>query len=135
MEDRFNEGTPCITHFVFLHVIVRISQMLLKISRHQMMFKVSYVILCAEVTCKGDVVKSNKVKSKIKHEISDHFQHCFRFMFHSQVSNHNFYSLFLNLSTLLCCIDFEICLRCMFIPKHVFYGFSEKGNSIRLFYK
>ena len=29
-------------------------------------------------------------------------------MLHSRVSNHNFYSLFLNLSTLLCCIDLDI---------------------------
>ena len=44
---------------------------------------------------------SNKVKNKLNHQISDHFQHCFQFMLHSRVSNYSFYSLFLNLSTLL----------------------------------
>ena len=51
-QDRFNEDMSCITHFVFLHVILRKSQMLLTFRRHQMMY-VSYVALCAEVTCKG----------------------------------------------------------------------------------
>ena len=38
-----------ITHFVFLYVIFRRSQILLTFSRHY----VSYVALCAEVTYKG----------------------------------------------------------------------------------
>ena len=52
MEDKFNKGMSCITHFVLIHVILRTSQMLLVFSRHQMMYNVSYVVLCAEVTYK-----------------------------------------------------------------------------------
>ena len=54
-------------------------------SRHQMMYNVSYVVLCAEVTYKGSSLVSD-----------------------SRVSKHNFYSFFLNLSTLLYCINLEI---------------------------
>ena len=39
---------------------------------------------------------------------TDQFHHCFRFILHSQVSNLNFYFIFLNLSTLLRCINLEI---------------------------
>ena len=53
MGDRLNEGMPCITNFVFLHVIPRRSQMFLTFSRHQIMCNVSYVALCTEVTYKG----------------------------------------------------------------------------------
>ena len=51
--DRFNEGMSFITHFIFLQVILSRLQMLLTFSRHQMMYNVSYVVLCAEVNCKG----------------------------------------------------------------------------------
>ena len=47
MKDRFNAGMSCITEFVFLHAILRSSQMLL------MMYNVSFVVVCAEVTYKG----------------------------------------------------------------------------------
>ena len=50
MEDRFNEGMSCITYFVFLHVILKRSELLFTFSRHQMMYNVSNVVLCAEVT-------------------------------------------------------------------------------------
>ena len=56
----------------------------------------------------GTLSYSNKANNNIKHWNSDQFQHCFGFMLHSRISNHNFYSLFLNLSTVLCCIDLEI---------------------------
>ena len=49
----FNEDMSCIAHFVFLHVILRKPQILLTFSRHQLMYNVSYVVLCAEVTYKG----------------------------------------------------------------------------------
>ena len=94
MEDSFNEGMLCITHFVFLHNILRRSQMLVTYNRLP-----DDVVLCAEVTY------NNKVKSKIKYYTSDHFQYCFRFTLHSQSSSHNFYTLFLNVSIFLCCID------------------------------
>ena len=61
----------------------------------------------------GTLSYSNKVKNKIKHQTSDHFQHYFRFMLHFLVSNHNFHSVFQNLSTLLCCIDMENSPSCM----------------------
>ena len=53
IDDRFNEGMPCITHFIFPHVILRRSQMLLTFSRHQMTYNVSNFSLSAEVTYKG----------------------------------------------------------------------------------
>ena len=57
----------CITRFVFLHVILRRSQILLSFSRHQMMCNVSYVVLCAEVIhVKGTLSYSSKVKNKVK---------------------------------------------------------------------
>ena len=64
-------------------------------------------ILCCTVLklhIKGILSYSNKVKQ----QIYDHLQHCFKFMLHSQVRSHNSYSLFLNLLTLLCCIDLKI---------------------------
>ena len=82
--------------------------MLLRFSRHQIMYNVSYVVLCAEVIYKGTLSYSNKAKNKMKHYTSDPFLNCFRFMRHSRVSNHSFCSLFQNLPTLLCCIDLEI---------------------------
>ena len=63
MQDSFNEGMLYITHFVFLHDILRRSQMLLTYNRLP-----DDVVLCAEVTY------NNKVKNKIKHYTSDHFQ-------------------------------------------------------------
>ena len=53
MEDRFNEGMSCVTHFAFLQGILRRSQMLLTFCRHQIIYNVFYVVLCAEVTRKG----------------------------------------------------------------------------------
>ena len=53
MENRFNEGMSFIIHFLFLHVILRRSQMLLTFSRHQVMYNVSNAVLCAEVIYKG----------------------------------------------------------------------------------
>ena len=41
--------------------------MLLTFGRHQMMYIVSNVVLCAEVTYKGYFSYSNKVKNKMKH--------------------------------------------------------------------
>ena len=41
--------------------------MLLTFSRHQMMYNVSFVVVCAEVTYKGYLSYSKKVKNKIKH--------------------------------------------------------------------
>ena len=35
MEDRFDWSMPCITHLVILHAFLRRSQLLLRISRHQ----------------------------------------------------------------------------------------------------
>ena len=50
---------------VFLHVVLRRSQMLLTFSRHQMMYNVSNVVLFAEVTYKGGTLSySNNVKNK-----------------------------------------------------------------------
>ena len=45
MEDRFNEGMSCITHFLFSHVILRGS-----FGRHQIMYNASDDIHCAEIT-------------------------------------------------------------------------------------
>ena len=60
MEDIFgnlnNEDISWITHFVFLHVILTRSQMLLIFSGHQMMHNISYVALCDEVTYEGYLV-------------------------------------------------------------------------------
>ena len=53
MEDRLNEGMSYITHYVFLHVILRRLQMLLKFSRYHRMHNVSNAVLCFEVTYKG----------------------------------------------------------------------------------
>ena len=53
IDDRFNEGMSCVTHFIFSHVILKRSQMLLTFSRHQMMYNVSNFSLSAEVTYKG----------------------------------------------------------------------------------
>ena len=52
-EDLNNKEMSCITHFVFLRVILRRSQVLLTFSRHQVMYNVSYNVLCAEDTYKG----------------------------------------------------------------------------------
>ena len=73
-----------------------------------MMYNVSNVVLCVEVTYKKYSVIQEQCKEQNEALTSDHFQHCLRFMIRSRVSKHNFYSLFLNLSTLLCCIDLEI---------------------------
>ena len=51
--ERVNEITSRITHILFLHVILRRSQMVLTSSRQQMVHNVPYVVLCAEVTCEG----------------------------------------------------------------------------------
>ena len=77
--------------------------MLLTFSRHQIML---YSVMKLQIN--GNLSHNNKVKNKIKHLTSYHFQHCFRFILHFQGSNHNFYFLLLNLSTLLCYIDLEI---------------------------
>ena len=57
MEDRFdsfkNEDMSCITQFSPVHIILRRSKMLLKFSRHIMMYNVSLAALCANVTYKG----------------------------------------------------------------------------------
>ena len=53
MEDRFNEGMSCIAHYVFLHIILKRLQILLTFSRHHMMYNVSNVVLCFEVTYQG----------------------------------------------------------------------------------
>ena len=67
MEDRFNEGMSCITHFVFLHIILRKSQILLTFSRQQMMYNVSNDVLCAKVTyINGTLSYGNKGKNKVK---------------------------------------------------------------------
>ena len=105
---------------LFLHEILRRSKILLTFSRHQMML---YSVLKLHI--KGTLSYSNKVKNKMKHQSSDHLQHYFRFILHSQGSNHNFYSNFLNLSTLLCGNDLEI--------SH--WWRLRKKNGIKLFYK
>ena len=69
------------------------------------MYLLLYAMLKLQV--KGILPYSKKVKKKIKRYTSDHFQYYFRFMLHSRGSNHNFYSLFVNLSTLLSCIELE----------------------------
>ena len=43
-----------------------------------------------------------KAKNKIKHYISDHFQHCFRFMLHSEFATIIF--IFFSWISLLCCV-------------------------------
>ena len=53
MEDTFNEGMLYINLFVFLHLILQRSQILLTFSRHQMLYNVSYFVLCAEIIYKG----------------------------------------------------------------------------------
>ena len=123
-----------ITHFVVIH---RRSQMLLTFNRHQMVYNISCVLPCAEVTGKGYFViqqQSNKVKNKVKHQTSDHFQHCFRFILHFKVCNHNFYSVFMNLSTLSCYIDLEISPYCMVNPKAFILWKSRKGGVVRGFF-
>ena len=64
MEDRFNEGMSCITHFILLHVILRRSQILLTFSTHQMMYNVFYVLLCASVIYKGYFVIQQQSKEQ-----------------------------------------------------------------------
>ena len=78
--------------------------MLLTFSRHQIMYNVSNVVLCAEVTYRAYFVVIKE--SKLKHWTIT--LRILRFILHYRVSKHNSYSFLLNLSTLLCCIDFEI---------------------------
>ena len=106
---------------------------------HILPISFSFISLSGEVTVmklyiKGTLSYSTKKKNKIEHQTSDYFQHCFRFMLHSQVSKQNFYSLFLNLSTLLCCIDLSISPWCMANPKaRVLWRI--RGDCIKLLYK
>ena len=51
-------------------------------------------------------------------------------MLHSRGSNHNFYSLFVNLSTLLSCIELEI-HNIWLTPKHFFSGDQVKEDDIK----
>ena len=67
MEDRFNESMSFIVHFVILEALLERLQMLLTFSRHQVMYDISCVLSCAEVTCKGTLSYGNKVNDKIKH--------------------------------------------------------------------
>ena len=53
-------------HFLVLHAILRISHMLSAFSRHQMMYNVSCVVPCAEVTCKGYFVVQQQSKEQIE---------------------------------------------------------------------
>ena len=55
---------PILSHFVFLHIILRRSQMLLTFSRHQIMYNVSNVVLCAEVTYNGYFVIQQQHKEQ-----------------------------------------------------------------------
>ena len=102
MKDNFNERMLCITHFVFLHGILRRWKMLLTFSRYQMML---YSVLKLHI--KGTLSYGNKVKNKVNLWAPPAL---LRFMLHSRVSNHNYYYLFLNLSTFLCHISLEISL-------------------------
>ena len=131
MEDKFNEGMSCITRFVFLHVILRRSQMLLKFTRDQMIYNVLYVILCAEVTCKGSFVM--QYQSKEQNQTLDLWSLPTLFHIYAyRVSNHQFYSLLLNLSNLLCWIDVEISPRCMVNPKARILWILRKEVGIKL---
>ena len=53
--------------------------MLLRFSRHQVMYGVICDKPCAEVTYKRYFSYNDKVKIKIKLWISDHSQHCFKY--------------------------------------------------------
>ena len=64
MEDRFNDGMSGITHFVFLYVVLRRLQISLTFSRHQMMYNVFYVVLCAKVIYKGYSVVQQQCKEQ-----------------------------------------------------------------------
>ena len=131
MEDKFNEGMSCITHFVFLHVILRRSQMLLKLTRDQMIYNVLYVILCAEVTCKGSFAM--QYQSKEQNQTLDLWSLPTLFQIYAyRVSNHKFYSLLLNLSNLQCWIDLEISPRCMVNPKARILWILRKEGGIKL---
>ena len=66
MEDRFNEVMSYIPILFCFMSFLGDNKMLLTFSRHYMMHNVSYVVLCAEVTCKRYFV-SNKVKNEIKY--------------------------------------------------------------------
>ena len=111
-ENKFNKSMAFITHFVFLYAFLR-TQMLLRSRRHQVINSLLLLYFVLNIRVKDSFSYNNKVKNKTKHQISGHFQHCFVFMLHFRVYNHEFPSLFLNYSTLLFRIDLEISPCCM----------------------
>ena len=64
MEDIFNEGMSCVTHFVDVHHIFKTLRMFVTFSRHQMMRDLSYVVPCANLHAKGTFSYSNQSKEQ-----------------------------------------------------------------------
>ena len=126
MEDRFNKGMSCNTHFVFLHAISRRSHILSTFSRHQMMYNVSYLVLCAKFICKGYFLRQQQRKQQnqtprplITSSIVSYL--CF-------IPELAPIMFFLNLSTLLCYNDLEI-NRCWRLRKMGWYkAFTKIGS-------
>ena len=46
-------------------------------SRHLVMYSEFFIVPCVKVRFKGYVLHSSKLNNKMKHKISDHFQHFF----------------------------------------------------------
>ena len=112
-EDIFNEVITCIIillsfmQFSGYHICCQH----LVDTKWCIMYLVLYAVLKLHV--KGTLSCSSKVKNKSKHKTADHFQHCFRFMIYFIAWNHNFYSLLINLLTLLYFIDLKISPECL----------------------
>ena len=66
-----------------------------------------YPVLMLHI-CAGYFLIHEVTKKKWNQELDFwHSQNCFGFMFYFRVYNHNFHSIFLDYSPLLCCIDLE----------------------------
>ena len=90
------------------------------------MYLMLYPVLNLHVI--GTLSYSEKAKNRIKHETSDHFQYCFRFMIHLE-----FATIFFSWICLFFCVALtqKLALDVWLTSKHTFSG---KGNGIRLFY-
>ena len=100
IEDILIKAISCITYFAFFHAIFRTSEILLTFRRHQLMYSVSCVVPCAEVTCKGHFViqyKSKEKRSSVRRLTTS--------------SNLDLWS-FAEFATIIFILFSRICLRC-----------------------
>ena len=109
--------------------------MLLTDSRHQVMYNVSCVSPCAKVTCNWYFIILQQSKGEnqaLDLRLLPPLLWSYTFFI---VCNYDFYYLFLNLGTLLCCTDLETSLQCKVNTKSHNLRRSRKRDGTILFWK